>query len=106
MFMGPILDYARVSTDFGGIVIIMMIGQMAFSMAALYAVVLSMCHQEKFLLWMQLGMTMLFVPLLVAVCATGTLVAASWVFVVAYSALACALFFNVRRLTDAGVRHS
>ncbi|MDR2959197.1 MAG: hypothetical protein LBV10_06585 [Stenotrophomonas sp.] len=106
LFMGPILDYARVSTDFGGIVIIMMIGQMAFSMAALYAVVLSMCHQEKFLLWMQLGMTVLFVPLLVAVCATGTLVAASWVFVVAYSALACALFFNVRRLTDAGVRHS
>lgn len=106
LFMGSILDYARVSTDFGGIVIIMMIGQMAFSMAALYAVVLSMCHQEKFLLRMQIGVTSLFVPLLVAVCATGTLVAASWVFVVAYSALACVLFFNVRRLTDAGVRHS
>ncbi|HEL4830405.1 TPA: hypothetical protein UN269_004265 [Stenotrophomonas maltophilia] len=106
LFMGSILDYARVSTDFGGIVIIMMIGQMAFSMAALYAVVLSMCHQDKFLLRMQIGVTSLFVPLLVAVCATGTLVAASWVFVVAYSALACVLFFNVRRLTDAGVRHS
>lgn len=97
LFMGPILDYARVSTYFGGIVIIMMIGQMAFSMAALYAVVLSMCHQEKFLLRIQSWMAVLSIVSLILACSLLSLDSAVWVLVAGYGALAVLLYAKVAR---------
>ncbi|MCO7472010.1 hypothetical protein NJG16_18215 [Stenotrophomonas maltophilia] len=103
LFMGHILEYARVPQHFGSIVIIMMIGQIAFSMAALFAVVLSMCRREKFLLRAQVILASVFVPLLIVACATVSLTVASWVFVLAYSALACTLFDRVRRVTGGEV---
>lgn len=101
LFMGPILDYARVPRHFGDIVVVMMIGQVAFSMAALFAVVLSMCHQERLLLRVQVAMVLLAIPLLIAVCSRESLMTASWIFVLAYSSLATVLFISVRRLTAA-----
>ncbi|WP_117310239.1 hypothetical protein [Stenotrophomonas sp. G4] len=105
LFMASILEYARVPRNFGSIVIIMMIGQIAFSMAALFAVVLSMCQREKFLLRVQVILAAVFIPLLTGACATVSLPVASWVFVLAYSVLAFTLFGGLRRAVGGEAGH-
>lgn len=98
LFMASILEYARVPRNFGSIVIIMMIGQIAFSMAALFAVVLSMCQREKFLLRVQ-GLTALIsVAALAIACNFVSINSAAWVFVGSYCILALLLYFEVARV--------
>lgn len=102
LFMGHILEYARVPQHFGSIVIIMMIGQIAFSMAALFAVVLSMCRREKFLLRAQGLVASLSVIALLVACNFGGISSAAWVFVGSYSTLALLLYSDVAGVAGNG----
>jgi len=98
LFIGEILDYAHVPLDYGNVVIIMMIGQIGFSIAALFALVLSMCRMEVFLLRAQLTIGMLSIAALLIVCIYSSLNAAVLVFPVSYFALAWILCARIRTL--------
>lgn len=48
-----IFDFANIEEPMGSVLVQLLVAQSLFSIASLYSVVLSMCHDENFLLWAQ-----------------------------------------------------
>jgi len=96
LFMSQILDYARVPEVYGRVVMIMMVGQVAFSIAAVFALVLSMSRMESFLLRAQLVIGIASIAVLMVVCSAARLEVAALVFPASYFVLAFVLGAKVR----------
>lgn len=103
-FIDLILDYAHIPQRFGHVVLILMIGQVAFSMAALFSLVLSMCRLEHFLLRVQLITALVSVGAFLGASSVVPLAGAALVVVASYSILACLLYLKVRSITLEGVK--
>lgn len=96
LFMPQILNYARVPEEYADVVLVMMIGQVAFSVAAIFALVLSMCRMEVFLLRVQMVVAIASTAVLIVCCMFLPLYIAAVVFPASYGLLACILCVKVR----------
>ncbi|HIE4562010.1 TPA: lipopolysaccharide biosynthesis protein [Stenotrophomonas maltophilia] len=101
LFMPQILSYARVPEGYAEIVLVMMIGQVAFSVAAIFALVLSMCRMEVFLLRVQMVVAVVSIAVLAVCCASLPLYFAVMVFPLSYGLLASILCVKVRASVEA-----
>lgn len=93
-----IFAFSKIGENMQGPLVIMLIGQLMFSLASLYAVVLSMCQQEGFLLKAQVMAGLLGIPLFYLLSKVTTLEVACGAFVVSYGTLATVLGVKVYRI--------
>lgn len=101
-----ILDFARIEGSVGELMIVLLLSQVAFSVAALFTVVLSMAKEEKFLLLAHSMVNGLGVIVFLLLCGMVRVEFASITFVLAYSALIILLGRRVWLLTNGNNKQS
>lgn len=92
--------YAELDADLTGLLIVLLTGQVFFSMSALFAVVLSMAHDDNYLLISQAAVNGVGALALIGFCQFFSVETTSYVIVVTYFVLAIGLGFRVNCLTS------
>ena len=87
LLRGPIEDFSRVDTGLGVVLVLLVVGQVFFALSAVYSLVLTMTHQERYLLVAQGTLTILGLTTFLALSFTASIEWASTAFVATYAIL-------------------
>lgn len=94
-----LFSYAQVGVDMTGLLFILLLSQVFFSVSALFSVVLSMASDDNYLFVMQAAINGVGALLLIVLCQLFSMEAASSMLVASYCVLSIVLGLRVKRIT-------
>ncbi|EIF44766.1 polysaccharide biosynthesis-like protein [gamma proteobacterium BDW918] len=90
-FKVTVFEYARINTEMGAVLLVLCVAQVLFSISSVCSVVLSMCHDEKYLMYAQGSINLIGVLLFYGMSRAFYIDVACISFIVSYAVLAVTL---------------